>query len=230
MSGGGLKKISKNMAKPRLYKLYKDQIIPKMKKIFGYKNDLAVPKIEKVVLNVGTGQALKEKKLLDIIIANIARISGQLPEVRKARKAISGFGIKKGNIVGLRVTLRGRRMYEFLDKFINAALPRVRDFRGLNPSGFDGRGNFTYGVKEQTIFPEIKSDEVEKVHGLEVTIVTTARDDKTAKEFLKLFGFPFSEKAKKEEDSLVDRKKVTIQRYEEALKLLKKEKLQEKKK
>lgn len=173
--------------------LYKKEIIPYMKKKFGYKNYLAVPRLEKIVVNIGTGRALRDSKLFDIMVETLRKITGQAPIKTKAKSAISGFGIKKGMIVGLKVTLRGNRMYEFLDKLINVTLPRIRDFRGLSISSFDGHGNLTVGIKEHTVFPEIRSDEVEKIHGLEICIHTTAKKDKEGFELLKGFGFPFRE-------------------------------------
>lgn len=174
----------------RLQKLYKEQVIPKMKAEFGYKNDLAVPKILKVVINIGTGKALKDPKLLDMMINNLKKISAQVPVKTKTKKAISGFGIKAGMVVGLKVTLRKTRMYDFLDKLINVVLPRVRDFRGLSIKSFDKKGNYTIGFKEQIVFPELRSDEVEKIHGLEVCIQTTAKNNKEGAALLKHLGFP----------------------------------------
>jgi len=172
-------------------KHFRQVVIPAMKKKFGYTNDLEVPRIEKVTINVGTGPAKKDPKLLEVMTNTLKKITGQIPVICKAKKSISGFGIKKGEIVGLKVTLRRKRMEDFLTKLIHVTLPRIRDFRGLNSSGFDKHGNFTLGIKEHTVFPEIKADEVEKIHGLEITIVTTAKKDVKAKELLKLFGFPF---------------------------------------
>lgn len=176
-----------------LKELYKKEIIPQMRNKFGYKNNLAVPRVEKVVINVGTGPALKDVKLLDTMVENLKKITGQIPQRRQAKKAISGFGIRKGMVVGLRVTLRANRMYDFLDKLANVVLPRTRDFRGINPKGFDGQGNYTLGIKEHTVFPEIKTEDVEKIHGLEISIVTTAKKDEEGKELLRLLGFPFKE-------------------------------------
>lgn len=177
-----------------LLKLYRKKIIPEMKKKFGYKNNLAVPKLEKIVVNIGIGRALKDPKLLDIMVETIRKITGQAPVKTKARKAISGFNIKKNMVVGLKTTLRGVRMYEFLNKLINVVLPRVRDFRGLSSKSFDGKGNYMIGFREHIVFPEVFSDEVEKIHGLEVSIVTTAKSNLEAKALLKFFGFPFKEK------------------------------------
>ena len=170
---------------------YIKQVIPALKEKFGYKNDLAVPKLEKVIVNVGIGHSLKDPKFKETVENTLKRITGQKPVERKAKKAISGFKIRKDQIVGMMVTLRGRRMYDFVDKLINIALPRTRDFRGLNPKSLDRKGNFTIGLREHLAFPEIKADEVEKIHGLEVVIATTAKDDERGLELLKLLGFPF---------------------------------------
>jgi large subunit ribosomal protein L5 len=180
--------------KPRLKEKYRKEVIPKMREIFGYQNNLAVPKLEKVVINVGTGRALRDSKFMEVMIDNLKRITGQKPTERRAKKAISNFKIRKGLVIGLMVTLRGKRMYEFVDKLINVALPRVRDFRGLSPKGFDDQGNYTIGFKEHIVFPEIKPDEVEKLHGLEVSIVTNTKNKKEAKELLRLLGFSLAEK------------------------------------
>lgn len=180
-----------------LKEIYKKQVVPQMRAKFRYKNNLAVPKVTKVTVNLGTGPALKDPKLLDIMIESIKKITGQIPIKRQAKKAISGFGIKKGMIVGLQVTLRGERMYNFLDKLANVVLPRIRDFKGLDPKKFDGHGNYTLGIKEHTVFPEIKTEDVEKIHGLEITIVTSAKCNEEAKELFKLLGFPFKEEVKK---------------------------------
>lgn len=176
-----------------LKEIYKKEVILKMKKRFGYKNDLAVPKLTKVIVNIGTGPALKDPKLLNIMVESMKKIIGQIPIKRQAKKAISGFGIREGMIVGLQVTLREKQMYNFLDKLANVVLPRIRDFKGLDPKKFDGYGNYTLGIKEHTVFPEIKTEDVEKIHGLEVTIVTSAKSNEEAKELLKLLGFPFKE-------------------------------------
>jgi len=180
----------------KLKEIFQKEIIPKMKEKFGYKNNLAVPKISKIVVNVGTGSATLDPKLKEIIKNNLMAITSQRPIETKAKKAISGFKVKKGQKIGLKVTLRGKRMYDFLDKLINIALPRTRDFKGISPS-FDGRGNLTIGVKEQTVFPEIEEG-TEKVFGLEATVVTNAKKDEEAKELLRLFGIPFSAKGRKD--------------------------------
>ena len=178
----------------RLKELYKKEIIPKMKQKFNLKNDLGVPKISKVVISIGTGAALSDGKLMDEIKQNISLISGQKPVELKAKKAISGFKIRKGQVVGLKVTLREVRMYHFLDKMINIAMPRTKDFKGLSAS-FDGNGNITIGIKEHIVFPEI-DESVEKIHGFEVVINTTTKNNEQAKELLTLFGFRFSASAK----------------------------------
>lgn len=178
----------------RLEKFYKKEVVPKMKKEFKLSNDFEVPKVEKIVINVGIGQSLKDKKLLDHIINTVTRISGQAPIKTYSKKAISGFGIRENQAVGLKVTLRSDRMYQFLDKLINVSLPRVRDFRGLSIKSFDNNGNYSIGLKEQIVFPEIKADEVDYIHGLEISINTSAKDNESALSLLKLLGFPFKEK------------------------------------
>jgi len=178
----------------QLKQKYIKEIIPKFKADFGLKNDLAVPKVTKVVLNVGTGQALKDAKFLEAVAKDLTSISGQKPLLTRAKKSISNFKIRAGMIIGAKVTLRGKRMYDFLDKLINNALPRVRDFRGLSKSGFDGKGNYTLGLQEHTVFPEINPNEVERIHGLDISIVTTAADNQSGEALLKYLGFPFQEK------------------------------------
>jgi len=180
----------------RLNELYKKEIIQKMKEIFGYKNDLAVPKIEKVTINVGLGEALKKKdpKIVEAAKNTIIKITGQNPIETKAKKSISGFKIRKGQVVGLKVTLRKEKMYDFIDKLINITIPRTRDFRGIPLSSLDKKGNLSLGFKEQLIFPEISPQEVEKIHGLGIVITTTAKNKEEGLTLLKLFGFPFKEK------------------------------------
>jgi len=175
----------------RLQKQYNEKVIPEMKKKFGYENNLAVPGIVKVVLNVGVGPGLKDADYLAGIKDMLARISGQAPVETKAKKSIASFKIREGMVVGAKVTLRGSRMYDFIEKLINVTLPRVRDFRGLDVKNFDGHGNYSIGFKEHVAFPEIKSDEVEKIYGLEVNIATSAESDEKGYELLKLIGFPF---------------------------------------
>ena len=170
---------------------YNKEIVPKMKEKFSYENNFAVPRIVKVTVNVGLGPFLKDSKQIDNIAETIKKITGQAPVKTLSKKAISGFSIRDGQVVGLKVTLRGSHMYEFLNKLINVVLPRVRDFRGLKDKAFDGSGNYTIGFKEHTVFPEVRSDEVEKIHGLEICITTTAKEDKETRALLELFGFPF---------------------------------------
>ncbi len=179
------------MAEARLYTQYKDEITPILKEEFGYDNIMAVPKLQKIVINSGVGEATENEKLLDIVSDNIAKIAGQKPIQTKAKKSISNFKLREGTAVGCKVTLRKKIMYEFLDRLINLALPRMRDFQGVPDKSFDGRGNYTLGVQEHTIFPEINTDNVEKVHGLDITFVTSAETDEEAYTLLKQFGMPF---------------------------------------
>jgi len=181
-----------NMAtEPRLKIKYRDNIVPEMKKKFGYQNDLAVPKLEKAVVAVGLSQGLKDPKFSEIAGDTLERITGQKPVKTKAKKSISNFKIRKGMPVGMIVTLRGKRMYDFIDKLINISLPRARDFRGLSPKFLDKDGNLSVGFRENICFPEIRSDEIGKIHGLQITVKTTARSREEGLELLKLFGFPF---------------------------------------
>ena len=176
---------------PRLYKLYNDEIRAKLREEFGYKNVMQVPKLEKIVLNMGVGEATGDQKKLDAAVAELTAISGQRPVKTVAKKAIAGFKIRKGLPIGCKVTLRKSRMYEFMDRLITIALPRVRDFRGIQGKGFDGRGNFAMGLKEQIIFPEINYDRVDAVRGMDIQFVTTAKTDAEAKALLKAFNLPF---------------------------------------
>lgn len=176
---------------PRLKKLYFEQIIPSLMNQFQYKSVMQVPRLVKICLNQGIGAAIHDKKLLETAIEEMTLIAGQRAVVTKAKKDISNFKLRRGMPVGVRVTLRGDRMYEFLDRLIAAAIPRIRDFRGISDKGFDGRGNFTFGVSEQIIFPEINIDKVYKINGMDITIVTSARTDEEAYALLKEFGFPF---------------------------------------
>jgi len=176
---------------PRLKDYYKETVVPYLMKRFNYKNIMAVPKIEKVVINMGVGDAIQNPDLLKAAVNDLMIISGQKPVVTKAKKSISNFKLRKGMSIGCMVTLRGNRMYEFLDKLLNVALFRIRDFRGVSPKSFDGRGNYTLGIKEQLIFPEIEYDKVVKVRGMDITIVTTAKTDEEAYELLKALGMPF---------------------------------------
>jgi large subunit ribosomal protein L5 len=171
--------------------IYTDTVIPKLKERFGYTNVNAIPKIEKITVNIGVGQATKNAKLLESAQAELVIIAGQKPKVCKAKKSISNFGLRKGMSVGASATLRGDRMWDFYDRFVNIAIPRIRDFRGCNPDSFDGRGNYTIGVTEQIIFPEINYDMVEQIRGMNITITTTAKTDEEALELLTAFGFPF---------------------------------------
>ncbi|MAH86280.1 MAG: 50S ribosomal protein L5 [Rhodothermaeota bacterium MED-G12] len=179
------------MADSRLYTIYKDEIISKLTEEFQYTNIMAVPKLEKIVLNVGVGEAIQDKKVLDTIVSNMALITGQQPVTTKAKKSISNFKLREGMPIGCKATLRGRIMYEFLDRLVTLALPRTRDFQGVPDKSFDGRGNYTMGIKEHTIFPEIDTDKVTKMHGMDVTFVTSAETDEEAYALLKHFGMPF---------------------------------------
>ncbi len=176
---------------PRLKLKYRQEVIPALMKKFKYKNIMQVPKIERILLNVGVGEATHNSKELDAAMKELSIITGQHPAVRKAKKSISNFRVRKGQPIACMVTLRGARMYEFIDRFVSLALPRVRDFKGLNPKSFDGRGNYTIGVKDQLIFPEIDYSKVEKTRGMNVTFVTTAKTDKEGHELLRLMGMPF---------------------------------------
>jgi large subunit ribosomal protein L5 len=175
----------------RLLDLYKGKIIDTLKSEFGYRNPMQVPKLEKIIVSMGVGDAAKDKKLIGGAEADLTQIAGQKPMVCKARKSVSNFKTRIGMDIGLKVTLRGRRMYEFLDRLISLAVPRVRDFRGLNPNGFDGRGNFNMGLNEQMVFPEINPDKVQFTQGMNITMVTSAKTDNEARQLLKLFGMPF---------------------------------------
>jgi large subunit ribosomal protein L5 len=175
----------------RLRERYEKEVVPALKKEFGYTNVMAVPKIEKVVVNMGLGEATSNAKIIEVGSAELASITGQKPVVRRAKKSIAAFKVRKGQPVGTSVTLRGERMYEFLDRLMAIALPRVRDFRGVSPRGFDGRGNFTLGLKDQLLFPEIDYLKVDKSRGMNVSVVTTARTDQEARKLLQLIGMPF---------------------------------------
>ena len=178
-------------APPRLRDYYRDTVRPKLAQEFGFDNPHRLPRLEKIVLNVGLGEATKNAKLLDTTVDELAAIAGQKPVVTRAKKAISNFSLRQGMPVGVRVTLRGARMFEFLDRFINVAVPRIRDFRGFPTNSFDGRGNYTLGIKEQMIFPEIDYDKVEKIHGMDITFVTTAGRDDLGMALLREMGMPF---------------------------------------
>lgn len=172
---------------------YQSEVAPALMKKFGYKSVMQIPKLDKIVINVGCGEARENSKVVDAITADLSAITGQRPIVCRAKKSVANFKLREGMPVGVKVTLRGERMYEFLDRFFNLALPRVRDFRGINPNSFDGRGNYAMGVKEQLIFPEIDYDKIDAVRGMDIIMVTTANTDEEARELLKLMGAPFSE-------------------------------------
>lgn len=176
----------------RLREFYDTEVVEAMTKKFSYKNKMAVPKIEKVVINMGVGEARDNAKVLDGALKDLAIIAGQKPLVTKAKKSVAAFKLREGMNIGCKVTLRGDRMYEFVDRLINIALPRVRDFRGVKANSFDGRGNYTMGVKEQLIFPEIEYDKVDKIRGMDIIFVTTANTDEESRELLRLFGMPFA--------------------------------------
>jgi len=176
---------------PRLKKLFREKVLPAMMKEFGYKNPMQVPRIERIALNVGMGEAVQNVKLLESAAAELEQITGQKPVLTRAKKAIAGFKLREGILIGVKVTLRGARMYEFMDRLVSVALPRLRDFRGISPKAFDGRGNYTLGLKEQLTFPEIKYDDIASIHGMDITFVTTARRNDEAKALLAHLGMPF---------------------------------------
>ncbi|GKX50669.1 50S ribosomal protein L5 [Budvicia aquatica] len=175
----------------KLHDYYKEQVVNKLVEQFSYKSVMQVPRVEKITLNMGVGEAITDKKLLDNAAADLAAISGQKPLITKARNSVAGFKIRQGYPIGCKVTLRGERMWEFLERLISIAVPRVRDFRGLNPKSFDGRGNYSMGVREQIIFPEIDYDKVDRVRGLDITITTSAQSDEEGRALLAAFNFPF---------------------------------------
>jgi len=177
----------------RLRDLYKSKVVPELTKEFGYKNPMAVPQMEKVVVSMGVGRATQDKKFLELAKKDLMMIAGQMPVVCKARKSVSNFKVREGMGTALKVTVRGEMMYEFMDRLINLAIPRVRDFRGLNPGSFDGRGNYSMGLSEQSVFPEINQAQIEFQQGMDITFVTTAKSDREAKKMLSLFGMPFKE-------------------------------------
>ncbi|MCR4436250.1 MAG: 50S ribosomal protein L5 [Clostridiales bacterium] len=177
----------------RLKEKYVKEVAPAMQTKFKYKNSMEIPKLEKVVLNMGVGEVKENPKAMDSAVGDMALIAGQKPVVTKAKKSVAAFKVRQGMNIGCKVTLRGERMYEFVDKLFNVALPRVRDFRGVSGNSFDGRGNYSLGVKEQLIFPEIEYDKVDRVRGMDIVFVTTAKSDEEAKELLKLLGMPFSQ-------------------------------------
>lgn len=175
----------------RLRDMYESEIMPKMVEKFSYKNNLEVPKIEKIVINMGVGEAKDNAKVLENAMSDMEMITGQKPIVTKAKKSVAAFKLREGMPIGCKVTLRGKKMYEFLDRLVNLALPRVRDFRGVSATAFDGRGNYALGIKEQLIFPEIEYDKIDKVRGMDIIIVTTANTDEESRELLAQFGMPF---------------------------------------
>ena len=175
----------------RLQEKYKNEVVPELTKKFGYKNIMQLPKIEKVIINMGVGEAVGNPKALDAAVNDLTIIAGQKPILTRAKKSLASWKLREGMPIGTKVTLRGTRMYQFLDKFINVALPRVRDFRGVSSTAFDGRGNYAVGLKEQLIFPEIEYDKIDKLRGMNIVIVTTAEKDEEARELLKLMGMPF---------------------------------------
>ncbi len=174
----------------RLQEFYKDQVVKQLQEQFGYKSVMEVPKITKITLNMGVGEAVADKKVLEHAVADMTKISGQKPIITKARKSVAGFKVREGWPIGCKVTLRRERMYEFLDRLISIAIPRIRDFRGLSPKSFDGRGNYSMGVKEQIIFPEIDYDKIDALRGMDITITTTARNDEEGRALLQAFNFP----------------------------------------
>lgn len=176
----------------RMKEKYINEVAQAMMQKFGYKNVMEIPKVEKVVINMGVGEAVGNPKVLDAAVSDMTLIAGQKPVITRAKKSIAAFKIREGMPIGAKVTMRGERMYQFLDKLINISLPRVRDFRGVSPKAFDGRGNYTLGIKEQLIFPEIEYDKVDKIRGMDIIIVTTAKTDEEARELLRLMGMPFS--------------------------------------
>lgn len=176
----------------RLQERYENEVVKSLMEKFNYSSKMQAPKIEKIVLNIGVGDAVSNSKLLDDAVNELTLITGQKPVVTRAKKSIAGFKLREGQAIGCKVTLRGERMYEFLDKLVNVSLPRVRDFRGVNPNAFDGRGNYALGIKEQIIFPEIEYDKVDKVRGMDIIFVTTANTDEEARELLTLFNMPFA--------------------------------------
>jgi large subunit ribosomal protein L5 len=175
----------------RLQQIYREKIVPDLKKNLALKNTMQVPRILKITINMGVGEAVADKKVMDAATADLAKISGQKPAVTKAKKSVATFKVRDGQAIGCKVTLRGARMYEFLDRLVNIAIPRIRDFRGISSRSFDGRGNYSLGVKEQIIFPEIQYDQIDQIRGMDITISTSAVDDKHGRALLEAFNFPF---------------------------------------
>jgi large subunit ribosomal protein L5 len=190
-----------NSNTPRMKQRYDDTIVKAMTEKFGYTNRFAVPKIEKITLNMGVGEGSQDKKKVQVALAEMELIAGQKPVITKAKKSIAGFKLREGMPIGVKVTLRGAQMFEFLDRLVTIAMPRIRDFRGLNPKSFDGRGNFAMGLKEQIIFPEISYDQIDTVRGMDVIVTTTANSDDEARELLRLFGFPFPQEQAEEKEA-----------------------------
>ena len=182
---------TRSEAPPRMLAAYRDAVVPQLTKEFDYANVMQVPRVAKVVVNIGIGEAKDNDKALDAAVGDVTTITGQRPALIKARKSVANFKLRAGQTIGIKTTLRGRRMWYFLDKLVNVALPRIRDFRGVNPDGFDGRGNYSLGLREQVVFPEIDYDKIDKLRGLEVSIVTTARSDDEARSLLTRLGMPF---------------------------------------
>jgi large subunit ribosomal protein L5 len=178
----------------RMHELYNKEVVPALRKSFDFNNIMQVPRVEKIVVNIGVGEALDNPKALEAAVSDLTIITGQKPIMNKARKSIANFKLREGRLIGTKVTLRGDRMWAFLDRLVNTALPRVRDFRGVSANAFDGRGNYTLGLRDQLIFPEIEYDKIDKLRGMEVTIVTTAKTDDQARALLRLLGMPFSKK------------------------------------
>lgn len=179
----------------RMQERYQNEAVPALRKTFNYRNVMEIPRIEKVVINIGLGEAMDDSKALEAALTDLTTIAGQKPIQTKARKSIANFKLREGRIIGSKVTLRGIRMWSFLDRLLNVALPRVRDFRGVSPNSFDGRGNYTLGLRDQLIFPEIEYDKIDKLRGMEITIVTTAKNDEHSRELLRFLGMPFRKEA-----------------------------------
>jgi large subunit ribosomal protein L5 len=190
LKDGTVKEMAEKKVMPNIKKLYNDKVKSEILKTFGYENVMEVPKLDKIVVNMGVGEAITEAKVLDAAASDLELITGQRPAITRSKKAIAGFKLRADVPVGCRVTLRGDRMFEFFDRLVNVAIPRIRDFRGLSAKSFDGRGNYTFGVKEHTIFPEIDYDKILKIIGMDVTIVTTAKTDEEARELIMLLGMP----------------------------------------
>jgi large subunit ribosomal protein L5 len=175
----------------RLKQIYRDEIVPKLQASLGLTNPMQVPKILKITVNMGVGEAVADKKIMDNAVGDLTKITGQKPVVTRARKSVATFKVRDGQAIGCKVTMRGAQMYEFLDRLVNIAMPRIRDFRGVSPRSFDGQGNYNFGVKEQIIFPEIAYDQIDAIRGMDITITTTAPDDKSGRALLEAFNFPF---------------------------------------